>query len=377
VRVDIVAILVRMSEPSPEFFQHVQQVHEYATQNFSEADTRVYLIDPVLRLLGYVRVEDLRREVPVPATKEFLDYELYADGKAQAIVEAKALRLPITDQAAAQCVQYAAVLGVRWCLITNGVAWAIYNAHASGPLSEKRVAQVRLDGDDASIQEAWDVLSLFSRDSLTQASPMSKLLAERVIADELARPESPAIQALRRAIRDRFGERVAPQAIVDVVSKLVSRPRVFVTPLDASQPTEVPPPVEPRRPGRPRKSPIVPVLQDPEVAGAKPARARRTEVLKPDGTRVSLRDLVQTGVLPIDAALEAEFNGVTHVSRVRTDGVEFGGQVYPNLSAAASAARGGSANGWSSWHYQGRPVGELRNVFLAQLESGSADMGTA
>lgn len=366
-----------MSEPSPEFFQHVQQIHEYASQNFSEADTRVYLIDPVLRLLGYVRVDDLRREVPVPATKEFLDYELYADGKAQAIVEAKALRLPVTDQAAAQCVQYAAVLGVRWCLITNGVTWAVYNAHASGPLSEKRVAHVRLDGDEAAVQEAWEVLSLFSRDSLTQASPMSKLLAERVIADELARPESPAIQALRRAIRDRFGERVAPQAIVDVVSKLISRPRTLATPMEAAKSAEAFPTPAPQRRGRPRTSPVAGTPQVSAIAGTERARARRTEVLKPDGTRVSLRDLIQSGVLPVDAALEAEFNGVTHVSRVRTDGLEFGGQVYPNLSAAASAARGGPANGWAAWHYQGRPVGDLRDVFLARLGSGAPDMGTA
>ena len=120
----------------------------------SESDTRAYLIDPLLRILGYAGVKDLRREVTVPATKESLDYELLVDGQPQAIVEAKALRHTVTDQHAAQCVQYATVLGIRWCLITNGVWWVIYDAHAKGPLEEKRVADVRLDDDPAAIAHA-------------------------------------------------------------------------------------------------------------------------------------------------------------------------------------------------------------------------------
>lgn len=355
--------------PSVPFYQHAENIQEYLRLNLSEADTRVYLIDPVLRMLGYVRVGDLRREVPVPATKEFLDYELYADGKAQAIVEAKALRIPVTDQAAAQCVQYAAVLGVRWCIITNGVTWAIYNAHASGPLADKRVAQVRLDGDEAGIAEAWEVLSLFSRDSLTQASPMGRLLAERVIHDELSRPDSPAILALRRAIRERFGERVAPQGIVDVISKLITRPRsagIAAPVVEAPLPESAVP--SPRR----RRSTSRLATGETAEATALRERARRTEVVKPDGSRVTLQDLIAAGLIPVDSALEAEFAGVTHVARVKSDGVEFGGHLYRNLSAAAAAARGGAANGWNCWLYQGRPVGDLRQVFLKRItEAGT------
>src|SRR5690606_27868653 len=113
-------------------------------ERLSESDTRVHLIDPVLRILGYKSVPDLRREVPVPATKESLDYQLSVDGRPQVIVEAKALRHSITDQHAAQCVQYASILGIRWCLITNGTAWALYDAHAKGPLAEKKVTEVSL-----------------------------------------------------------------------------------------------------------------------------------------------------------------------------------------------------------------------------------------
>src|SRR5215204_751092 len=126
-----------MNEDFESFQEHVHSTEPLLNERLSEADTRAYLIDPVLRILGYRSVTDIRREVPVPATKEFLDYQLNVDGQPFAIVEAKALRHSITDQHAAQCVQYAAILGIRWCLISNGQAWALYDAHAKGPLAEK------------------------------------------------------------------------------------------------------------------------------------------------------------------------------------------------------------------------------------------------
>jgi predicted type IV restriction endonuclease len=177
-------------EMQSDFLHHAQQVHELRSHSLSETDTRVYLIDPVLRMLGYGSFSDLRREVPIPASKEFIDYQLLIDGHPKAIVEAKALRHAITDQDAAQCVQYASILGAPWCLITNGARWHLYYAYGTGALAEKKVAEVRLDGDEGHLAEAWRVLSLVSKTSLGQANPLTKLLVERVVRDELSRPDS-------------------------------------------------------------------------------------------------------------------------------------------------------------------------------------------
>ena len=70
----------------PAFEAHLQKIQEYISLNLSESDTRVYLIDPLLRILGYKDVSDLRREVSIPATKETIDYELLANGQPVAIV---------------------------------------------------------------------------------------------------------------------------------------------------------------------------------------------------------------------------------------------------------------------------------------------------
>ncbi len=188
--------------------------------NLSEADTRAHAIDPVLRLLGYNEVSDIRREVPIPATKEFLDYALVIAGQPQVLVEAKALRHVITDQHVGQCVAYAAVLGVEWCLITNGKHWVVCNAHARGALESKKVAEVTLGGDDQQTSAAWKTLSLFARESLMSANPLTELLVDRVVIDELGRGDSAVVAALRKAVRDRFGVNVPPQAVLGAVRRL-------------------------------------------------------------------------------------------------------------------------------------------------------------
>jgi hypothetical protein len=211
-----------MTDAYARFATHAEELQsKYSGLRLSEADTRSYLVEPVLRLIGYEGVEHLRREVAVPATKESLDYELLVSGEPTAIVEAKAIRQRPTDQHAAQCVQYASILGVRWCFITNGVEWLLYDAHAKGPLADKRVAAIRLDGDDESLKRAWDVLSLFTRGALERSDPLAGLLVERVLIDELGDPTSATVNAVRKALRARFGERVNGSVIVAAAERLM------------------------------------------------------------------------------------------------------------------------------------------------------------
>ena len=209
-----------VADAEVQFIAHSRRIPALAAMNPSEADTRAHAIDPVLRLLGYNEVSDIRREVPIPATKEFLDYALVIAGQPQVLVEAKALRHVITDQHVGQCVAYAAVLGVEGACITNGKHWVVCNAHARGALESKKVAEVTLGGDDQQTSAAWKTLSLFARESLMSANPLTELLVDRVVIDELGRGDSAVVAALRKAVRDRFGVNVPPQAVLGAVRRL-------------------------------------------------------------------------------------------------------------------------------------------------------------
>lgn len=335
-----------MSTTHERFLEHAQSINDYAELRLSESDTRAYLVDPLLRILGYEGVKHLRREVPVPATKEFIDYALLIDGDLRALVEAKALRHSLSDQHIAQCVQYASILGVRWCLITNGDTWVVYDSHAKGPLSDKRVAEVRLGTDPLEVERAWEVLSMFSRESLGASSPLSALLIDRVVADELAGPDSGAVNALRKALRDRFGERASGDAVVAAVNRLlrssgsVSRDREVAAPRPA-------PTIDDAKPV------VIKAVQ------SIPARSRRT------GPRVSLADLVHSGLLREGDTLEALVHGVTHVARIRDGSMEVSGIQYTSPSAASKTVRQTvSWNGWIDWRHSGETLAEIRERFL-------------
>ena len=144
------------------------------------------------------------------------------------IVEAKTARYSLSERDAAQCVQYASVLGVRWCLITNGMTWVFYDSHATGSLKDKWIAEVRLDGDELGVEAAWAVLSVFSRESLVKPNPITSLLVERVVAAELNRPDSKAVMDLRRSLQQRFGERVSGEAVLSAIRRVFLAPATGV-----------------------------------------------------------------------------------------------------------------------------------------------------
>lgn len=319
-----------MTDAEAEFLKLAAEIRSLPVLNLGEGDTRAHFIDPVLALLGYRTITDIRREVAIPATKEFLDYELCPDGQPLAIVEAKALKNAITDQHAAQCVQYASVLGIRWCFITNGIAWALYDAYAKGPLAAKKVIEVRLDGDSEGTLEAWSVLSLFSRDSLAQSAPVTQLLVDRVVADELSRPDSPAVTALRKAVKGRFGERVLGRTVLEAIGRFASRISEALVTVHEGLGTQV----------------------DVGVTSGK--RQRQTMAS-------SISQLVEAGLLPADATLECRLYGATHTARISGGRIEMSGRFYDSPSAAASALRAGKAsNGWRIWCYQGSTLRDLR-----------------
>jgi len=317
--------LTMANEAEKAFTDHVAEIEGLVGRKFSEAQTRAFLIDPVLRILGYKSADDIQMEVQVRATGDFVDYALLIDGKAEAIVEAKPSGDAILEKHAAQCVEYASVLGTRWCLITNGITWAIYDAHINAALADKKIAEVRLVGDAQDANRAWQTLSLFSRESLGKPLAIAPLFADLVIENELLRQDSRAISALRAAVSEKLGARVPADIVVGAVRRRLQGLR----PLDTT----------------------------PGSQGL--ARTVRAE--KPPPRGVTRSDLINAGLLPRDATIEAKFKRETYYARLRDGQVELDGQLYPTLSAAARSIVGHAKNGWKFWSFNGVSLGSLRD----------------
>jgi hypothetical protein len=332
-----------MSMPEDDFISHAARVAEYVPHSLSEADTRAWLVDPMLRILGYTSYADVHREVYVPETKEFLDYELYVEGKPWAIVEAKAVQHSITDQHAAQCVQYAAIRGVRWCLITNGAAWHVYCGSAPGPLAEKRVAVVTPGGSEAATARAWEVLSLFAQQASDREARLTALLARRVITDELRRADSAAIRALSVAVKQRFGTSVPGATLVGILAPLLAAGTAAPTPFKTDGVGHA---VAAQLPASLAAATITP-------PGSEPAKNQ------------PLLALLNSGMLPEGARIEYRVRGITFTARVISgakidvDGNPIGNP-FASLSGAARCINGGvSVNGWVAWTFDGKPLKTL------------------
>jgi hypothetical protein len=101
------------------------------------------------------------------------------------------------------------------------------------------------------------------------------------------------------------------------------------------------------------------VLCDPAYAPEHPAPAE-PEPVATGRTRfgVSVGDLIGAGLLEAGDILINAGDGADASARVLPDGqIEYDGDVYEKVSAAASQAKGGSAvNGWEYW-YAGTPDG--------------------
>ena len=181
----------------------------------SEADTRAVFIEPLLHALGYEGLGDIQREYTVKASGERIDYVLKINGRPTLAVEAKSLLTELVDKHAAQLVQYAAVEGIEWCLLTNGRELRVYNATLGGDLSAKHVAD--LDLLEPEQDETVDVLSLLSKEGLDHPDRlqdwMKRTIVDRALRMFLLNPGAAIVQELALKVGSATGFDVTPEDV--------------------------------------------------------------------------------------------------------------------------------------------------------------------
>jgi len=123
---------------------------------FDEANTKNFLIAPILRALGW------RLDSPADVNLEYrkergdnpVDYALSVGGFPQALpallIEAKRLSEDIGKRSfLTQTVSYAATSGVRWAVLTNGRDWAVYDSHKTGDVRDRLFLAFSITDSDA------------------------------------------------------------------------------------------------------------------------------------------------------------------------------------------------------------------------------------
>lgn len=113
-----------------KFLENYQRVVDSA-QNLNEADTKRFLIDPLLNTLGWDFIPDqieAEYAVDIGTGTKHVDYCLKIDGSPVAFLEAKAYGRGISRSELKQALSYGRVEYVRWCFVTNGERFVVLDA---------------------------------------------------------------------------------------------------------------------------------------------------------------------------------------------------------------------------------------------------------
>lgn len=131
----------------------------------TEADTIRIFIMPLLRSVGWDTEDpkEVKSEYRTKTGDNPVDCALFLDERPSLFIEAKSLREDVNRRSLiAQTLSYASVSGVKWCVLTNGREWHVYNAHHQADASEKLFFSIDLMSSDL---EDWKKLHLLSREA--------------------------------------------------------------------------------------------------------------------------------------------------------------------------------------------------------------------
>jgi hypothetical protein len=144
-----------------------QKIDKYQRRKdlIGEQNTKAALIDSLLGALGWDvgDPDEVCREYKNKPTDNPVDYALLLLRSPRLLIEAKGFGQKVEDRKwLSQTLGYATVIGVEWCVLTNGDEYRIYNAHAPVDVEKKLFRAVCLS-DEEHPGFVLDTLALLSK----------------------------------------------------------------------------------------------------------------------------------------------------------------------------------------------------------------------
>jgi len=137
-----------------------------------EENTKATLIEPLLAALGWDTEEltEVHREYKRKSQDKPVDYALFLLREPRLFIEAKALDEDLTNRKwASQIIGYAATAGVKWCVLTDGDEYRLFNSHAEVDIEEKLFRSIRISISGADEQAfAVQTLALLSKEKMAE-----------------------------------------------------------------------------------------------------------------------------------------------------------------------------------------------------------------
>src|ERR1039458_7572905 len=288
--------------------KRIQQIRD-RKETIGEQNTKAALIDPILIALGWdlQEIDEVRREYRRKPQDNPVDYALFLNRTECLFIEAKSLEKDLNDRKwISQNLSYATVVGVRWCALTNGDEYRIYNSHAAVDVEQKLFRSVRVS-DTGNANYVADTLHLLSKEQM-QGRLLDELWKVHFIDGNVSR----SIEALLA------NEDAGLIRLVCKKAKGVTPSEVRASLKRAKIRIDFPVPV------------VTGGRRQLLTVGGRRQKAGQTLVAD-----VTVGDLIEAGLLRPPFRIEREYKAAHLTAMVRPDGkVEFEGQVYDSLSTA-------------------------------------------
>lgn len=347
----------KLTDTLPRLRKRIEKAHN-RKDTIGEQNTKAALIEPLLAALGWdiEDIDEVSREYKRKPQDNPVDYALFMLRSPRLFVEAKGLEKDLGDRKwISQVLGYATVVGVEWCVLTNGDEYRLYNAHAPVDVEQKLFRVVRLSDAD---QDGYtlDTLELLSKEKMGD-NLLNVLWKAHFIDRHVSQALGELLQnddaSLIRLIRKKTPE-LTPSDIRDSLKRADIRVDFPVVSVSSQS-----------------------FAREVEDEGASPVKV----IEKTEGGRKTLNipgvqviDLIQANLIEPPLKLEKEYKGKHLEAEVQRDGnIVFDGETYKSLSLAASLARKSiigtpegrkypHTNGWIFWKYRNPKTGKLEEI---------------
>lgn len=182
------------------------------SRDVNESDTVTIITDMLSDVFGYDKYSEITSEYVIRNT--FVDLAIKLDGKAQLLIEVKAIGLDLKEAYVKQAVDYGANEGIEWVVLTNGVIWQIYKVSFGKPVGHELILQIDFLNISHKNQGDLENLYLLTKEGLsrsvlgeyhTQRQALSRFFIGAIVLSE------PVLDVIRRELR-----KISPDVKIDI-----------------------------------------------------------------------------------------------------------------------------------------------------------------
>jgi len=244
----------------------------------------------------------------------------------------------------------------KWCALTSGDEYRIYNSHAEVDVDEKLFRKVSVSDSDPRF--LIDTLTLLSKDKMR-----GSLLDEMWKAHFVDRKVRLAFESLLGENDGALIRAICKKANgVSALEARASLKRAKIT-IDFPLPKVVEPPAAP-----------APVSSKPEASTTRREAGKKAWETMTAMAEATVPNLIAAGFVKALLELERTYKGVRLTASIQPDGtVLFGGETCVTLSAAGGVARKSvlatppsepapATNVWTFWQFRDPKTGDLREM---------------